>query len=302
MIHELDMDKSQKNSHPYNRGPFAMAVRNAFRNPLAVSGIGIVFILFLCIILAPIISPYDPAKVNLAKKLLAPSKAYLLGTDEFGRDILSRIIYGARVSMTVAFLTVGVSLVLGVIMGLLSGYFGGWIDQLIMRATDVLLCFPILLMALALVAVLGPQLMNIMLAVAIALTPQYARIIRGTVLTLRNQHYVEVSKGLGATNFYVILKHIFPNSIPSIIVVATLNIATAILIESSLSFLGLGVQPPTPSWGAMIADGREWLLDAPWISTFSGAAIMFAVFGFNLFGDSLRDILDPRLHGAEGRS
>ena len=167
-----------------------------------------------------------------------------------------------------------------------------------MRLTDILLCFPILLMALVLVAVLGPQLVNIMLAVAIALTPQYARIIRGTVLPLRNQHYVEVSRGLGASHLYILIKHIIPNSIPSVIVVATLNVATAILIESSLSFLGLGVQPPTHSWGAMIAEGREWLLDAPWISTFSGAAIMIAVLGFNLFGDALRDILDPRLHAA----
>ena len=295
------MNKSQNNDRANHRSSFAIAVRNVFRNPLAVSGVCIVLILFLCIILAPIISPYNPAKVNLSMKLVAPNSNYWLGTDEFGRDILSRIIWGTRVSMSVAFLTVGVSMVLGVIMGLLSGYFAGWVDLLIMRVTDVLLCFPILLMALALVAVLGPQLMNIMLAVGIALTPQYARIIRGTVLSLRDQHYVEASKGLGASHLYIIIKHIFPNSIPSIIVVATLNVATAILIESSLSFLGLGVQPPTPSWGAMIADGREWLLDAPWISTFSGAAIMLAVLGFNLFGDALRDILDPRLHGAEGR-
>ena len=294
------MSKSQNKDTAKHRSPFAIAISSVFRNPLAIGGVCIVLILFLCIVLAPIISPHDPVKVNLSNKLISPNSEYWLGTDEFGRDILSRIIWGTRVSMSVAFLTVCVSMVLGVTMGLLSGYFVGWVDQLIMRVTDILLCFPILLMALALVAVLGPQLMNIMLAVGIALTPQYARIIRGTVLSLRDQHYVEASKGLGGSHFYVIVKHILPNSIPSIIVVATLNVATAILIESSLSFLGLGVQPPTPSWGAMIADGREWLLDAPWISTFSGVAIMITVLGFNLFGDALRDILDPRLHRTEG--
>jgi peptide/nickel transport system permease protein len=282
--------------------PLLMAGRNVLRNPLALIGGCIVLVLLLCIILAPVIAPYNPARVNLSKKLVAPGVEYWLGTDEFGRDVLSRIIWGARVSMAVAFFTVGVSMVLGVTMGLLSGYFGGWVDQVIMRLTDILLCFPILLMALALVAVLGPQLMNIMLAVGIALTPQYARIIRGSVLPLRTQHYVEASRGLGASHLYVLIKHIIPNAIPSVIVVATLNVATAILIESSLSFLGLGVQPPTPSWGAMIAEGREWLLNAPWISTFSGVAIMIAVLGFNLFGDALRDILDPRLHGTEQRN
>jgi len=279
---------------------FQVAIRRLRKNPLALTGVCIVGLFFLCIILAPVISPYNPTKVDLAKKLKAPNSSNLLGTDEFGRDVLSRIIWGARVSMTVAFVTVAVSMILGVAMGLLSGYFGKWLDNLIMRLTDILLCFPILLMALALVAVLGPQLMNIMFAVAIALTPQYARIIRGVVLPLRQQQYVEASRGLGANDLYILIKHIVPNSIPSIVVVATLNVATAILIESSLSFLGLGVQPPTPSWGAMIADGRKWLLEAPWISTFSGAAIMIAVLGFNLFGDALRDVLDPRLRGAGG--
>jgi len=284
------------------RSPLAAAAASVLRNPLALSGVVIVGVLLLAIALAPLIAPYDPAKVNLSKKLVGPCATYWLGTDEFGRDILSRIIWGGRVSMSVAFVTVGVSMVVGTVMGLLSAYFGGWVDQVVMRVTDILLCFPILLMALALVAVLGPQLMNIMLAVGIALTPQYARIIRGAVLPLKDQQYVEASRGLGASHLYVLITHIIPNAVPSIIVVATLNVATAVLIESSLSFLGLGVQPPTPSWGAMIADGREWLLDAPWISTFSGAAIMLAVLGFNLFGDALRDILDPRLHGAEARA
>jgi peptide/nickel transport system permease protein len=282
------------------RGQLVIAIRSVFKNPLAVSGACIVLILLFFILFAPFITPYNPAKVDLPQKLTAPCSTYWLGTDELGRDVLSRIIWGARVSMSVAFVTVSISMVLGVLIGMISGYFGGWVDQIMMRLTDIVLCFPILLLALALVAVLGPNLINIMLAVAIALTPQYARIIRGTVLSLKDQHYVEASTGLGASHWYILIKHILPNSIPSIIVIATLNVATAILIESSLSFLGLGVQPPTPSWGAMIAEGREWLLDAPWISTFSGLAIMIAVLGFNLFGDALRDILDPRLRGIEG--
>jgi peptide/nickel transport system permease protein len=285
---------------PKKKNKSARALKRLSRNPLAVSGVLIVFVFLICMIFAPLLAPHSATRLDLGAKLVGPTSEHWFGTDEFGRDVLSRIIWGTRVSMSVAFITVGVSMVLGVIMGLLAGYFGGWLDNLIMRATDVLLCFPILLMALGLVAVLGPQLMNIMLAVAVALTPQYARIIRGVTIPLRNQQYVEASRGLGANSFYILVKHVFPNVVPSIIVVATLNVATAILIESSLSFLGLGVQPPTPSWGAMIADGRKWLTEAPWISTFSGVAIMFAVLGFNLFGDALRDILDPRLRGSDG--
>jgi peptide/nickel transport system permease protein len=284
------------------RGPLALAIRNVIRNPIAIVGGFIVLILLLCTLLAPYISPYDPTKVNLNRKLSPPSTEFILGTDEFGRDLFTRIIWGGRVSLSVAFITVGLSMIIGVVMGLLSGYFGGWVDQVIMRFVDILLCFPILLMALGLVAILGPKLINIMMAVGIALTPQYARIIRGAVLPLRKQYYVEASRGLGATHLYILIQHILPNAFPSIIVVATLNVATAILIESSLSFLGLGVQPPTPSWGAMIAGGRQWLLEAPWISSFSGAAIMIAVLGFNFFGDALRDIMDPRLHGGAGRT
>jgi peptide/nickel transport system permease protein len=282
------------------KGVFSQAIRRLRRNILAMVGVVIVALIFFCAIFAPLISLHNPIQVDLGKKLQAPGGSYILGTDEFGRDILSRLIYGSRISISVAFLTVGISMFLGIAMGLLSGYFGGWVDNLIMRGIDILLCFPILLMALALVAVLGPKLMNIMIAVGIALTPRYARIVRSVVLSLRGQQYVEAARGLGAGHGYILYHHILPNAIPPIIVVATLNVAMAILIESSLSFLGLGVQPPTPSWGSMIASGRKWLIEAPWISTFSGIAIMITVMGFNFFGDALRDILDPRLRGTEG--
>ncbi len=282
------------------KGVFSQAIRRLCKNILAMVGVVIVALIFFCAIFASLISPHNPIQVDLGKKLQAPGGSYILGTDEFGRDILSRLIYGSRISISVAFLTVGISMFLGIAMGLLSGYFGGWVDNLIMRGVDILLCFPILLMALALVAVLGPKLMNIMIAVGIALTPRYARIVRSVVLSLRGQQYVEAARGLGAGHSYILYHHILPNAIPPIIVVATLNVAMAILIESSLSFLGLGVQPPTPSWGSMIASGRKWLIEAPWISTFSGIAIMITVMGFNFFGDALRDILDPRLRGTEG--
>jgi peptide/nickel transport system permease protein len=248
-------------------------------------------------ILAPWIAPYDPIRIELRSRLHGPSGAHLLGTDEFGRDVLSRVLWGSRTSLSVGFLIVGVATLLGVMLGLVSGYFGGVIDHLIMRAIDITLTFPTLLLALVLVAVLGQALVNIMLAVAIALTPTYARIVRSLVLSVKTLEFVTAARGLGASNWRIIGRDILPNIASEAVILATLNIAAAVLIESSLSFLGLGVQPPTPSWGSMISDGRKFLLEAPWISSSAGLAIMATVLGFNLAGDAFRDAWDPRLRG-----
>jgi peptide/nickel transport system permease protein len=273
------------------------AWRRFRRNRLAMIGLFIVAVILAVAALAPWIAPQDPAKQSLVEKRTRPGGKYILGADEFGRDILSRIIYGARVALVVGLVSVGIALGLGLVLGSLAGFLGGWVDGAIMRCVEVLLAFPYLLLAIAVVSALGPGALNTTIAVGIWGTPPVTRIVRGAVLALTETEYVRAARALGAAGPALVTRHILPNILPTVIVYGTLFMANAILVEAALSFLGLGVQPPTPSWGLMVATGRDFLLVTPHITTIPGLAIMLAVLGFNLLGDGLRDALDPRLRG-----
>jgi peptide/nickel transport system permease protein len=275
----------------------ADAWRRFQRNRLALVGLAIVAMLLTAAVLAPWLAPRDPAKQSLMEKRARPSATYLLGADEFGRDILSRVIHGTRVALVVGTLSVTIALGAGLALGSLAGFLGGWVDAATMRVVEVLLAFPYLLLAIAVVSALGPGALNTTIAVGIWGAPPVTRIVRGAVLALRETEYVYAARGLGASGPAVVGRHILPNVLPTVIVYGTLFMANAILVEAALSFLGLGVQPPTPSWGLMVSTGRDLLLVAPHIATIPGLAIMVAVLGFNLLGDGLRDALDPRLRG-----
>ncbi len=267
------------------------------KNHLALVGLALVLVLALTATLAPWLAPHDPTRQSLIEKRASPGAKYLLGADEFGRDILSRVIYGSRVALLVGVLSVIIALAGGLALGTAAGFTGGWLDALMMRAVDILLAFPYLLLALAIVAVLGPGALNTTIAVGIWGVPTVTRIVRGSVLALRETEYVGAARALGAPAPALLRRHILPNVLPGLIVYATLFMANAILLEAALSFLGLGVQPPTASWGLMVSTGRDVLLVAPHVATVPGVAIMVAVLGFNLVGDGLRDALDPRLTG-----
>jgi peptide/nickel transport system permease protein len=267
------------------------------RSRSAVIGAIIVFVLVAAALLAPILAPYDPIEQHFVLQLQPPSPAHLLGTDEFGRDILSRVIFGSRWALLVGLLADGIALVVGVALGLLSGYFGGRVDAVITWITDVTLAFPYLLLAMIIVAILGPGITNAMIAMGIVYVPKYTRLVRGTVLSLREKEFIEAARCLGVNHSRMLIRHILPNTIAPIIVMATLAIGWAIVETAGLSFLGLGAQPPTPEWGAMLSSGRTYMLSAWWIATFPGLAILFTVVGFNILGDGLRDVLDPYLRG-----
>ncbi len=267
------------------------------RNRIAVAGLIIVLLLVLMALFAPVLAPQDPAIQTLADKRMPPGTTYWLGADEFGRDILSRVIFGARVALFVALVAVALALVMGVAIGLVAGFVGGWVDTVLMRLVDVMLSFPYLLLAIAIVATLGTGVQNTTLAVGIWATPSFARITRGQVLNIKGRDYITAAEAVGVSGLRMVWHHILPNAIPPVIVFATLYMANAILLEAALSFLGLGIQPPQPSWGLMVASGRDFLRVAPHVATIPGVAIMLAVLGFNLLGDGLRDALDPRLRG-----
>ena len=273
----------------------ADAWKRFWRNRLAVVGLVIVAGLLLAAVLAPFLAPHDPGLQDLAAKRTAPGARFLLGADEFGRDILSRIIYGTRVALLVGTVSVGIALALGLFFGIISGYVGGFVDSVISRALEILLAFPYLLLAIAVVSALGPGVLNTTLAVGIWAMPAFTRIVRASVLSLREMDYIQAARAMGAPTRAILLRHLLPNFLPTLIVYSTLYMANAILVEAALSFLGLGVQPPTASWGLMVATGRDFLVMAPHITTIPGLAIMLAVLGFNLLGDGLRDALDPRL-------
>ena len=243
---------------------------------------------------APVIAPYGPAEPDYDASLSGPSADHPLGTDLTGRDILTRILFGARVSLLVGVVAVGMAVAIGVPIGAVAGYVGGWIDETLMRLMDVMMSFPSLVLALALVGALGPNLRNVILVIGIVYTPQYARLIRGSVLSVKEEEYVEAAENTGLGDVRILFKHVIPNAYTPVLVQGTFHVATAIIFEASLSFLGLGVQPPTATWGVMIADGRAYLPQEWWISTFPGLAIMVTVVAFNLLGDGLRDELDPR--------
>ncbi|HWR45729.1 nickel transporter permease [Sporomusa sp.] len=269
--------------------------RRIKRSKLAVAGLIIIVVLIFTAIFADIIAPYPYDKQNLQENFQSPSLQHLFGTDEFGRDIFSRVVYGSRISLQVGFIAVGISLVAGGLLGALAGYYGGKVDQVIMRAMDVLLSIPGILLAISIVAALGPGLVNLMIAVGISSIPQYARIVQASVLSIRGQEFVEAAKAVGSSDLRIIFKHIIPNVLAPLIVQSTLGIATAILTAAGLSFIGLGIQPPTPEWGAMLSGGRGYIRNYWFMTMFPGLAIMITIFGLNLLGDGLRDALDPRL-------
>lgn len=249
----------------------------------------------LCSIFAPLLTPYDPFTLNVDMLLQPPSWQHPFGTDALGRDVFARILYGGRVSLWVGFVAVGISTAIGLVLGLVSGYFSGIVDEIIMRGVDVMLCFPSFFLILAVIAFLEPGLFNIMIVIGLTSWMGVARLVRAETLSLRKRDFVLASRLAGAGPVRIILTHILPNAITPVLVSATLGVAGAILVESSLSFLGLGVQPPDPSWGNILMEGKEVLEIAPWLSIFPGLTILFTVLGYNLLGESLRDILDPRL-------
>ena len=277
------------------RHPAREALRRLARSRSAVVGSLLLLAIALAVVLAPALSPYNPIKTNQRAPLEAPSAGHLMGTDRFGRDILSRVLWGGRLSLSVGVVSVGIAACSGVVLGLIAGYYGGRVDTLIMRLVDLLLAFPGILLALAIIATLGGSLVNLMIAVGIAAIPDYVRITRGTVLSLMEQEFVLAARVVGCRDHAIIFRHILPNVTAPLTVLATLGIAGAIITGSALSFLGLGVRPPAPEWGNMLAEGREFLEHAWWVAFFPGLAIMLAVFSINLLGDGLRDALDPRL-------
>ena len=284
-----------------SRHPLLDQLEQLWRNKTAVAGLVIIIVFILTALLAPLLSPHDPIETALYDQLKPPvwhatgTWKHILGTDDLGRDILSRLIYGARVSLLVAVVSVGLAFVLGTLLGSISGYYKGVRDGVIMRIMDIILAFPYILLAIVVVAYLGPSLRNAMIAIGITYVPRFARIVRGSVLEECGKDYVTAARAVGARDWRIIFVAILPNCLGPLIVQTTLSFASAILDAAALSFLGLGAQPPTPEWGAMIANSRALILRASWVMTFPGIAILLAVLGFNLFGDGLRDALDPRL-------
>jgi peptide/nickel transport system permease protein len=273
--------------------------RDAFRKLLLNKGavIGGVFFLLIVLIalLAPVLVPHDPVQLNARNSLRPPDREFLLGTDQFGRDILSRIIYGSRISVTMGLVAVSISVTGGTILGLMAGYYRGATDTLVGRLVDVMLAFPGILLALVIIAILGPDLMNAMIAVGISATPLYIRVVRGSVMSVAQLEYIEAARVSGANNLRILVRHVLPNVSAPIIVLASLGIPSAIIAGAALSFLGLGVKPPTPDWGEMLSSGRQFMSVAWWLSTFPGLAIVLLVLAINLLGDGLRDALDPRV-------
>jgi len=275
--------------------PWVSARRRFGRSVSGLAGTAVLMILLLAAIFAGFISPYDPVKQDFRVERDPPSLTHPMGVDELGRDILSRVIWGSRVSLQAGAMAATIALIVGSTLGMLSAFYGGRADTLIMRSMDVLLAFPYLLLAIAVVAILGPGLLTAMIAIGIVHVPGYARIVRGSVLMVRSREYVEAATALGASDLRVMGAHVLPNVLAPIIVQVTLNIGSSIIDTAGLSFLGLGTQPPTPDWGNMLAAGRSELINAPWIATFPGLAILVTVLAFNLMGDALRDAMDPRL-------
>lgn len=288
-------------TNPEDRHPFFDQAEKLLKNKTGVAGLIIISIFALISFLAPVISPHDPVENALYDQLKPPvwqeggTTKNLLGTDDLGRDLLSRLIYGARVSLTLGVVSVGIALVFGSFLGAIAGYKKGWLDNLIMRFMDIVLAFPHILLAIVIVAYLGPGLRNAMIAIGIINIPRFARIVRASVMDEYEKDYVTAARAVGARDRRIIFNAIFPNCLAPIIVQASLGFGAAILDAAGLSFLGLGAQPPTPEWGAMIAEGRAMILRAWWVMTFPGMTILLAVLGFNLLGDGLRDALDPRL-------
>lgn len=280
---------------PGRQHPF----RRLLRRPAGLFGLVVVSGLVIVALFAPILAPHPIAEQNAVRRLEGPSTTYLLGTDEFGRDLLSRIIFGTRIELSVAVPAVLVSLLLGLVLGMAAGYLGGRVDRVLLVLLDSVQAFPAVILALALLALLGPSLPNLIAVIAVAFSPQYARVARASVLKLKKEPFVEAERSLGAGNLRIGLVHVLPNIIAPMFILLTMNIPGAIAIEAGLSFLGLGVQPPTPSWGVILAQGFERVLEAPWAVLSTGVALAVATLGLTMLGETLRDILDPRLSGGQ---
>jgi peptide/nickel transport system permease protein len=271
------------------------ASRRLLRSKSAIAGVAVLAILILLAILAPIISSYDPTAIALRSKLMPPSAAHPFGTDEFGRDILTRIFYGARISLPVGLIALAIGVSLGTLVGLVAGFYGKYVDGLLMWVVDVLLAFPGLLLALLVVAILGVDLKHVMIAVGISMIPRFARLVRGTVLSAKENLYVDAARTIGVPEHRILAQHVLPNVISPVIVLATLSLGVTILTAAGLSFVGLGAKPPSPEWGTMVSEGRQFLQHQWWVGTFPGIAIVLTVLAVNLIGDGLRDALDPRM-------
>ena len=265
------------------------------RNKAAMLGLFILLVMILCAIFAPFVAPYNYAKQDLINSYIPPCLAHPFGTDNLGRDILSRVIYGTRISLLLGICSVCLATVIGVFLGSIAGFYGGVFDNLLMRLMDIVLAVPSLLLAISIASTLGNGIQNLILAIGLGASPGYARIVRASILSLKDQEYVEAARSEGASDAHIILSHILPNCLAPIIVQMTLGVASAILSTASLSFIGLGIAPPTPEWGSMLSTGRQFMFEAWWIVTFPGVAIMLSIFALNLFGDGLRDALDPKL-------
>lgn len=270
-------------------------LRRFLKNKNAVLGLIFIIILIICSLVPSLIAPYGFDDQNLQEKFISPNGQHWFGTDDYGRDIFSRVVYGARISMTIGIVSVAISSVLGTSLGCISGYYGGRVDNLIMRIIDIMLAIPNILLAMSLVAMLGTSFINLIIAIGIGTVPEYSRIVRASILSEKEQEYIEAARSIGASDFRIIMKHILPNCLAPIIVQSTLSIAISILSAASLSFIGLGVAPPTPEWGSMLSSGRPFIRDYWYVVTFPGLAIVLSVLSFNMFGDGLRDALDPRL-------
>jgi peptide/nickel transport system permease protein len=284
-----------RKEHQWQIREFFFTLRLLRQNPSAVAGFIIIALMVLMALCASFLSPYDPIRLSLKDRLSPPSLIHLFGTDELGRDILSRIMYGSRISLRIGVFVILIAGGIGSVVGAISGYLGKKIDNLIMRVMDVLLSFPPLVLALALAAALGPSLNNAILAVAFVMIPKFARLVRGEALAVKEKQFIAAARASGAKSLWIVLHHILPNCFSSVIILGTLILGETILIAASLSFIGLGAQPPTPEWGAMVSVGRKFLMDQWWYATFPGLFILITVIGFNIFGDALRDILDPRI-------
>ncbi|KJD46548.1 nickel transporter permease [Paenibacillus terrae] len=279
---------------PVVSGPWRDAWRAFQHNKMALVGLSIIIFFVIIALIAPWIAPFDYKAQNLVGRLQPPSAEHWFGTDDLGRDLLTRTLYGARISLWVGFLSVIGSMVVGTALGLVAGFYGKWADMIISRLFDILLAFPGILLAIAIVAILGPSLENALYAIAIVNVPTYGRLVRSKVLSVKTEEYITSARALGANNVRIILRYILPNSLTPIIVQGTLGIGTAIIEAAALGFLGLGAQPPQPEWGKMLSDSRQYIQNAPWTVIFPGISIMLTVLGFNLMGDGLRDVLDPR--------
>jgi peptide/nickel transport system permease protein len=292
-VAQLQPDKKKKRQ--VSRGLYAMATRRFLKHPTGMTGAVIIGLLILVAIFGQAAAPYDPNQMDFVEQFAAPSLSHPFGTDDFGRDIFSRVLYGARVSLQVGIIAVSLATSVGVVLGMVAGYGPRWLDEVIMRAMDVLFAFPTILLAITIMAMLGKGVQNAMIAIGIVYVPIFARIARGEVLTVKQEEFIEVAHALGANHATILFRHILPNILAPIIVEVSLSLSFAILAEAALSFFGLGTQPPDPSWGRMLSEGRDFFRQSVWLGIFPGLAIMLSVMGFNFLGDGLRDVLDPRL-------